>query len=85
MAKQFTDAMNKAYSESQSVLTAIESIINNNIHNESKENLMEELIAYDQSTQATLNTPIQVIGKDEFLYATWFQDGFEDAFRFLEK
>lgn len=85
MSKQFSDAMNKAYSESQPVLSAIEDILNNSIYNESKENLLEELIAHDQSTQATLNTPIQVIGKDEFLYATWFQDGFEDAFRFLEK
>lgn len=85
MSKQFFNAMNNAYSESQTVLSAIQAILNNNIYNESKEDLLEELIAYDQSTQATLNTPIQVIEKHHFLYATWFQNGFMDAFNFLEK
>ncbi len=85
MEKQFSDTITNAFSNSKSVLSAVQYILDNNIHNESKENLLEELIAYDQSTQATLNTPISVLGKDEFLYANWFQDGFMEAFNFLEK
>lgn len=84
MSQQFTTEMNNAFANSSTVLFAIQSIQKNNIHKNTDEQLLEELIHYDQSTQSTLNTPVGAVSEEEYKFAEWFQNGFSEAYKHLE-
>lgn len=81
---QFEAAMKNAYASSETPLSAIKAVESQHDSPDAiKDELMADLVAYDQSTQATQSTNPVVVDQKELLFANWFQSGFDAAYEYL--